>query len=103
MREPIATHLQLMRSLSDGELESMHVRAAFRRLRRGSKVLAHLEEDARSLGLVRLWLETGAQDAFALARRFYETFGYTKCRPFGDRTESPHSACMSTQLGRAET
>jgi putative acetyltransferase len=144
VRELIATHLQLMRSLSppqavhalevaslqspmvrfwsawidgelvgggalkrigasEGELKSMHVRAAFRRLRLGAKILAHLEDDARSNGIVRLSLETGAQDAFAPARRFYETFGYTQCGPFGDHTESPHSAFMTKQLDRAET
>ena len=139
VRELIATHLQLMRSLtppqdvhaleveslrspmvrfwsawidgelvgggalkrfgvSDGEIKSMHVRAAFRRLRLGSKILAHLEADARALGMARLWLETGAQDAFAPARRFYESFGYTRCGPFGDYAESLHSAFMTKQL-----
>jgi putative acetyltransferase len=85
-------------SAVDGEIKSMHVLASYRRLGLASRILAHIEHEARTAGLTRLWLETGAQPAFAPARRFYATSGYAPCGPFAGYASSPHSAFMTKQL-----
>jgi putative acetyltransferase len=80
------------------EIKSMHTVAA----RRGSGIartmLAALLDLARSRGCSRVSLETGAEDAFAPARRLYESVGFRRCPPFGDYWDNEHSMCMTLAL-----
>jgi putative acetyltransferase len=76
----------------------MRTPAALRRRGAGRALLAHIIAYAQEQGYQRLSLETGAMDAFAPARRLYETFGFTYYGPFQGYTEDPHSVFMTMAL-----
>ena len=71
-------------------------------LRRGQGIGALLLDaalaDARSRGVQRVSLETGAMDFFAPARRLYERAGFRPCPPFGQYTNDPNSAYFTLEL-----
>lgn len=43
-------------------------------------------------------LETGSMEAFEPAQKLYESFGFTRCGPFGDYVEDPNSVFMTLRL-----
>ena len=81
-----------------GEIKSMRTANHARRLGVGERVLLHVEAEARRRGYTRLYLETGATDAFAPARALYAKHAYVACGPFADYTDDPHSAFMTKTL-----
>jgi putative acetyltransferase len=85
-------------SATHGEVKSMRTPKALRRRGAGRAVLAHIIEEARRRGYERLSLETGAHPAFLPAQKLYQRFGFTRCGPFGNYQESPHSVFMSLRL-----
>ena len=87
-------------SATHGEVKSMRTPAARRRQGAGRAVLEHIVGVARERGYERLSLETGSSDAFLPALRLYETFGFTRCGPFGNYREDPHSVFMTRTLPR---
>ena len=82
----------------EGEIKSMHTRAAQRGKGLGKQMLQHIMNEARTRGMTALLLETGSMDAFAPARRLYEEAGFTYCAPFGDYVLDPNSAFMRRAL-----
>lgn len=82
----------------EGEIKSMHTAKAARGRGIAAKLLQHLENHARELGLTRLNLETGSQEGFAPARALYGKFGYGECPPFGSYQEDPNSTFMTKAL-----
>jgi putative acetyltransferase len=82
-----------------GEVKSMRTPQAARRRGAGRAILVHIVGVARARGYERLSLETGSTDAFEPARRLYESAGFTRCGPFGDYVEDPHSTFMTRRLG----
>lgn len=84
-----------------GEVKSMRTAATRRRSGVGRAMLQHILAEARSRAYTRLSLETGAMEAFAPARRLYETFGFTYCAPFADYGEDPNSVFMTRTLGES--
>ena len=85
-------------SPTEGEIKSMHVRAAHRGKGLARAILGHIEGEARAGGMRRLWLETGSQPEFAAARALYTAFGYAECPPFGDYLPDPNSTFMTREL-----
>ncbi len=81
-----------------GEVKSMRTPAALRRKGAGRAILAHIIEVARLRSYERLSLETGSMEAFKPAQRLYESFGFTRCGPFGDYVEDPNSVFMTLRL-----
>lgn len=81
-----------------GEIKSMRTPAALRRKGAGRAILAHIIAVARSRAYERLSLETGAMDAFKPAQKLYESFGFTRCGPFGDYRNDPNSVFMTMRL-----
>jgi len=81
-----------------GEVKSMRTASAHRRKGVARAMLAHIVEEARRRGYRRLSLETGSMDAFAPARKLYESFGFEYCGPFGDYVDDPNSAFMTKAL-----
>ncbi|WP_205092494.1 GNAT family N-acetyltransferase [Thalassobacillus pellis] len=81
-----------------GEIKSM--RTSFAHLRKGvgKRMLLHIIEAARERGYNRLSLETGSMEAFAPARRMYETFGFKYCPPFSNYKEDTNSLFMTKEL-----
>lgn len=89
-------------SAKDGEIKSMHVLEAWRGRGIAAQILLYIEQAARSLGLSRLWLETGSMPAFEPARRLYRSHGYSLCGPFGEYREDPNSTFMTKDLDHAK-
>lgn len=81
-----------------GEVKSMRTPNALRRRGAGRALLAHLVAVARARGYERVSLETGAAAAFQPAHRLYESFGFTRCGPFGDYRDDPNSLFMTLRL-----
>jgi putative acetyltransferase len=81
-----------------GEVKSMRTPSALRRQGAGRAILAHIVEVARSRGYERLSLETGSMEAFKPAQTLYESYGFTRCGPFGDYAEDPNSVFMTLRL-----
>lgn len=81
-----------------GEVKSM--RTASQHLRKGvaREMLAYIIEEAKRRGYERISLETGSMEAFAPARRLYESFGFEYCGPFADYIEDPNSVFMTKAL-----
>jgi putative acetyltransferase len=81
-----------------GELKSMHVRRDRRGEGLADAVLAVLINEARALGLARVSLETGSQEAFATARAFYGRHGFSTCGPFEGYGPDPNSVFMTIAI-----
>lgn len=82
-----------------GEVKSMRTPVAHRGKGVGRAMLTHIVEAAKARSYERLSLETGAEPAFVPARKLYESFGFTYCRPFADYVEDPNSVFMTLELG----
>jgi putative acetyltransferase len=82
-----------------GEVKSMRTARAKRRTGVGRAMLEHIIAEARARSYARLSLETGSMEAFAPARRLYESFGFAHCGPFADYAEDPNSVFMTRTLG----
>lgn len=82
----------------EGEIKSMHTTAAHRGKGVAASIVAVIVEDARERDFKRLYLETGAVDAFAPARALYQKFGFATCAPFGAYVEDPFSTHMMLEL-----
>lgn len=83
---------------SHGEVKSMRTKVSQRRSGVGSAVLTHILEVATSRGYERVSLETGSQPEFNPARKLYEKFGFSYCRPFGEYVDDPNSVFMTKLL-----
>lgn len=81
-----------------GEVKSMRTAASQRRKGVGRAMLEHIIAEARNRSYARLSLETGSIDAFAPARRLYESFGFVTCAPFAGYTDDPNSVFMTRTL-----
>jgi putative acetyltransferase len=90
-----------LKSLTDehGEIKSMHTAEAFRRSGVGRAILAHIVEEARVLGMLRVSLETGSWDYFEPARSLYRSYGFRECLPFGEYVDDPSSVFMTLDIG----
>ena len=83
---------------SDGEVKSMHTLKTARRRGVGSALLLHVIANARSAGLKRLYLETGAFDYFAPARALYARHGFRECEAFSGYEPDANSTFMTLDL-----
>jgi len=83
---------------TEAEIKSMRTSAAARGQGIAALLLAQIIETALSRKIERLYLETGAEDFFAPARRLYARHGFTDCPPFADYTLDPHSVFMTRAL-----
>ena len=81
-----------------GEVKSMRTAMAHRGKGVGRAMLGHIIAEARTRAYARLSLETGSTEAFAPARRLYESLGFSYCGPFEDYTEDPNSVFMTRLL-----
>lgn len=82
----------------DGEVKSMHTLKTARRAGVGSTLLGHIMQEARAMGLTRLFLETGSFDYFAPARALYARHGFVECPPFEGYKPDPNSTFMTREI-----
>lgn len=94
--EPLGCGAVRLVDATTSELKRMYVSPAARGLGLGRRILEALEVEARTLGAVRLVLETGERQHAAVA--LYERAGFTRIAPFGEYVGSPLSLCMAKEL-----
>jgi len=80
------------------EIKSMHVIDTYRGQPIAHEILATLMAEATRRGFNRVSLETGSQDVFEPARRFYQRNGFSFCPPFEGYAEDPNSVFMTRAL-----
>ncbi|MFI8966315.1 GNAT family N-acetyltransferase [Streptomyces sp. NPDC053493] len=80
----------------DAELKRMYVVPEARGLGLARRILALLEDDARTAGRTRMVLETGTAQPEAIA--LYTSSGYAPCAKFGFYRDYPNSRCFAKAL-----
>lgn len=78
-----------------GELKSMHILTEHRGGGHSRRLLDHLIDHARQLGIKRLFLETGVQPSFVAARKLYHRTGFDETGPFAGYRKDPNSVFMT--------
>jgi putative acetyltransferase len=89
-----------LKTLDDehGELKSMRTASHRTRQGVGSRLVAHVLEEARATGFTRVSLETGSEEFFAAAHALYARHGFAYCEPFADYRPDPLSVFMTRAL-----
>ncbi len=77
------------------ELKSMHTLAKSRGLGIGKEMVVNIENFARTQGIKRMSLETGATEPFKPARKLYKSLGYQECEAFGGYVLTEDNMCMT--------
>ncbi len=85
-------------SASEGEVKSMHTLQTARRSGVGSAMLERIMAEAKTMGLTRLYLETGSFAFFAPARALYARHGFTECAPFVGYKPDANSTFMMKDI-----
>ncbi len=80
------------------ELKSVYTSTRFLRKGVATKLVEHILVEAKQSDYSRVSLETGTEDYFEPARRFYDACGFSICAPFGNYTEDPGSIFMTKEL-----
>jgi putative acetyltransferase len=80
------------------EIKSMRTAAAY--LKRGvaSTLLRHIIQEARSVGIKMLFLETGSMPYFKRAQYLYLKHGFEFCEPFADYKPDINSVFLTKEL-----
>jgi putative acetyltransferase len=81
------------------EVHRMYVLRAHRRQGVARAILSHLHAEAVRLGYIRLRLETGVLQVPAM--RLYESYGFTRCEPFGQYASDPTSVWYELEVGKS--
>ena len=81
-----------------GEFKSIRVADKFRKKRYGEKIITHLIDKSKKIGIKKLSVETGAGEFFAPARKLFKNFGFKKCKPFAHYKEDPNSCYYNLNL-----
>lgn len=78
------------------ELKRMYIRPEHRGRGIARKLIRHLEQTARDLGITCMRLETGPEQIEAIG--LYRSEGYADIPAYGEYTRSPISRCMEKRL-----
>ena len=78
-----------------GEFKSIRVADKYRRSGAGEKIIFHLINQAKQIGINKLSIETGAGEFFAPARKLFKKFGFKTCKPFAHYKDDPNSCYFS--------
>ena len=78
-----------------GEFKSIRVADKYRRSGAGEKIIFHLINEAKQIGINKLSIETGAGKFFAPARKLFKKFGFKTCKPFAHYKDDPNSCYFS--------
>ena len=81
-----------------GEFKSIRVSDDFRNKGIGNKIISHLIIQAKKLGIKKLSIETGSGNFFLPARKLFEHFKFTECKPFAHYKEDPNSCYYTLDL-----
>ena len=81
-----------------GEFKSIRVSDKYRNKKYGGKIISHLIEKSKQIGITKLSVETGAGDFFAPARKLFKSFGFKECGPFAHYKDDPNSCYYSVDI-----
>ena len=81
-----------------GEFKSIRVADKFRGKGMGEKIISHLIDQAREIGIKKLSIETGAGNFFKPARKLFQKFGFKTCKPFAHYKEDPNSCYFNLEI-----
>ena len=82
-------------SKDHGEFKSIRIHEKFRNKGNGVKVINHLVDEAKKLGIKRISLETGAGKFFEPARKLFKKCNFEPCKPFSHYMEDANSIYMT--------
>tara|TARA_B100001250_G_scaffold107195_1_gene90384 strand:+ start:6251 stop:6706 length:456 start_codon:yes stop_codon:yes gene_type:complete len=81
-----------------GEFKSIRVSDKHRGKGVGEKIISHLIDQAKQIGIKKLSIETGAGDFFSPARKLFIKFGFKNCKPFAHYKEDPNSCYFNLEI-----
>ena len=81
-----------------GEFKSIRVADKFRGRAIGEKIISHLIDQAKKIGIKKLSIETGAGDFFIPARKLFQKFGFKSCKHFAHYKEDPNSCYFDLEI-----
>ena len=84
-----------------GEIKSMRTHPDHLRKGVAARLLEHILDEARGMGIGRVSLETGSGPAFEPALTLYRRHGFANGETFGDYQASPFNQFLHLDLGRA--
>tara|TARA_Y100000590_G_scaffold360811_1_gene417245 strand:+ start:1648 stop:2103 length:456 start_codon:yes stop_codon:yes gene_type:complete len=81
-----------------GEFKSIRVADKFRGKGMGEKIISHLIDQAKKIGIKKISIETGAGEFFSPARKLFSKFGFKICKPFAHYKEDPNSCYFDLEI-----
>ena len=78
-----------------GEFKSIRIHDNFRNKSNGSKLINHLIEEAKNLGIKRISIETGAGKFFEPARKLFKRCNFKLCEPFAHYKKDKNSIYLT--------
>ena len=81
-----------------GEFKSIRVADKYRKNGMGEKIISHLIDQAKQIGIKKLSTETGAGEFFAPARKLFKKFGFKECKPFAHYKQDPNSCYYTLNI-----
>ena len=81
-----------------GEFKSIRVSDKHRGKGVGEKIISHLIDQAKQIGIKKLSIETGAGDFFSPARKLFIKFGFKNCKPYAHYKEDPNSCYFNLEI-----
>ena len=78
-----------------GEFKSIRIHNDFRNKGQGIKLIEHLIDEAKKLGIERISIETGAGKFFDPARKLFKKCDFTPCKPFAHYKEDINSIYLT--------
>ena len=81
-----------------GEFKSIRVVDKFRKKGVGEKMINHLIEEAKKLGIIKLSIETGSGKFFEPARKLFAKLDFQPCSPFARYKKDPNSCFYTKNL-----
>ncbi len=83
---------------SHGEFKSIRIADKFKGKGLGIKIIKHLIDEASSLKIKKISIETGAGEFFLPARKLFKKFGFEPCPPFAHYNKDPNSCYYTKNL-----
>ncbi len=78
-----------------GEFKSIRIHDEFRNKGFGIKIINHLIDEAKKLGIKRISIETGAGKFFEPARKLFKKCNFVPCEPFAHYKDDKNSIYLT--------
>ena len=78
-----------------GEFKSIRIHDEFRNKGFGIKIIKHLIDEAKKLGIKRISIETGAGKFFEPARKLFKKCNFIPCKPFAHYKDDENSIYLT--------